>query len=421
MTVFILIAVLLVAFALAWVLPPLLRRRAPRTDVERASLNVRLLREQLAELEADLASGTLSAGKYTQAKEELERRVIEDTVVADEPVAVKAGGGWSALALVIVVPLAAALLYFQLGNPEALLLSGSGSGTGSGREHQVTPQQLESMAAKLAAKLEQNPGDPAGWALLARSYYQLRRIPEAIAAYEKAAALTSDDAALYADYADALAMVQGRSLEGKPLELIKRALAIDPTQWKALALAGTAAFDRKDYREAVRYWEQLRVTLPPESEMAQSITASITDARNLGGIKDAPAPKVADVAPAAKAPVTAKSAGSVEGTVTLSPAVAGKTSPSDRVFVFARAAQGSKMPLAIVTIQVKDLPFKFKLDDAMAMQAGMSLSNFPEVVVGARVAKSGNANAASGDLEGLSKPVKVGASGLSIVIDTVLP
>jgi cytochrome c-type biogenesis protein CcmH len=419
MTVFTIIAVLLTAFALLWILPPLLRRAPANTAVARSNLNVGLLREQVAELEADLASGTLSAEKYAQAKEELERRVIEDTAAADVAVPQEAGSHWAAVSLAIVLPLAAILLYFQLGNPEALVLSGNASGG----DHQVTPQQLDALAAKLATRLEQNPGDGQGWALLARSYYQLQRMPEAIKAYEKAAALVTDDAGLYADYADALAMVQGRSLEGKPLALIKRALEIDPKQWKALALAGSAAFDRKDYREAVSYWEQLQATLPAESEMAQSISSSIAEARNLGGIKGAPAPKVAQAGPAAKpAPAaTAKSGASVEGTVTLSPAVAAKTSPSDRVFVFARAAQGPKMPLAILTTQVKDLPFKFKLDDTMAMQAGMGLANFPEVVVGARVAKGGNAIPQSGDLEGLSKPVKVGATGLSIVIDTVLP
>jgi len=419
MTVFTIIAVCLTAFALAWILPPLLRRSPANAAVARSNLNVGLLREQLAELEADLASGALSTEKYAQAKEELERRVIEETAAAEVAGPQKAGGHWAAVSVAIVLPIAAILLYFQLGNPEALVSSGSTSG----RDHQVTPQQLDALAAKLATRLEQNPDDAQGWALLARSYYQLQRMPEAIKAYEKAAALTTADAGLYADYADALAIAQGRSLEGKPLQLIKRALEIDPTQWKALALAGTAAFDRKDYREAVNYWEKLRAALPPESEMAQSISSSIAEARNLGGVKDAPAPKVAQAAPAAKAApaATAKTGASVEGTVTLSPAVAAKTNPSDRVFVFARAAQGPKMPLAILTTQVKDLPFRFKLDDSMAMQAGMGLSNFPEVVVGARVAKGGNAIPQSGDVEGLSKPVKVGATGLAIVIDTVLP
>ncbi len=418
MMVFTVIAVLLTAFALLWILPPLLRRDAASTDVARSALNVGLLREQLAELEADLAGGTLSAEKYAQAKEEIERRVIEETAAADATVPQKTGGRWAAISLSVVLPVAAILLYFQLGNPEALVLGGSPSG----REHQVTAQQLDALAAKLAARLEQRPDDAQGWALLARSYYQLQRMPEAIKAYEKAAALSTDDAALYADYADATAVAQGGVIEGKPLELVKRALAIDPTQWKALALAGTAAFNRKDYREAVRYWEQLQAALPPESDMAQSIATSIAEARNLGGIKGAPPEKIAQGGPTGKpAPVSAANGASIEGTVTLSPAVAARTNPSDRVFVFARAAQGPKMPLAILTTQVKDLPFKFKLDDTMAMQAGMGLSNFPEVVVGARVAKGGNATPQSGDIEGLSKPVKVGATGLAVVIDTVLP
>jgi cytochrome c-type biogenesis protein CcmH len=221
-----------------------------------------------------------------------------------------------------------------------------------------------------------------------------------------------NDADILADYADALAMSQGRKLAGKPMELVQRALKADPNQWKALALAGTDAFDRKDYRAAVGYWERLRTSVPPESDMAQSLESSIAEARELGGMGAAPKPA---------APLAAAGGGRVAGTVKLDAALAARADPNDTVFIFARPAEGPKMPLAIVRKQVKDLPLTFALDDAMAMSPQFKLSGFSDVVVGARVSKSGQAAPQSGDLEGLSAPVKVGATGVAIVIDRALP
>lgn len=413
MTAFISIAVALVAVALGWILPPLLRRRATTDGVARASLNLDLLRDQLIELDADLANGTLSAEQHAQAKLELDRRVLEDTAAAETPVSIARGGRLTALAVAIVVPVAAGLLYYELGNLDALE---PGAASMAGGEHQLTPHEIAGMVEKLAARLEKNPDDAEGWGLLARSYYSMQRFPEAIAAYEKAAALSKGDANLLADYADALAMSAGRKIEGKPLELVNEALKIDPNHWKALAMAGTAAFDRKDYKQAVRYWERVQAALPPDSELAQSMSASIAEARALGGIKGPPAA----AAPAAS-PIAAASGGSVQGMVTLGSGFAAKVAPDDTVFVFARAAEGPKMPLAIFKSQVRDLPLKFKLDDSMAMAPKMNISSFPQIVVGARVSKSGGATPQSGDLQGFSKPVKVGTANVAVVIDSAVP
>jgi cytochrome c-type biogenesis protein CcmH len=263
--------------------------------------------------------------------------------------------------------------------------------------------------------------------VLARTYYQLNRFPEATRAYEHAAALMPDDATLLADYADALAAAQGGALQGKPLELVARALAVDPTQWKALALAGTAAFDRKDYAQAVAYWERMKASVPPGSPIAQSVDASIAEARELGGIKSAAsaAPPAIAKGPAAaapaKAPVAGSSAGTVAGTVTLAPALAAKVSPNDVVFIFARPVQGPRMPLAIIRKQVRDLPVAFTLDDSTSMSPTTTLSSAGEVIVGARVSRSGQAMPQSGDFEGLSPPVKVGTRGMAVVIENTIP
>ena len=440
MTVFIIVAAAMVAAALAWVLVPLLR--SPGAEgVDRETSNVAILRDQLAELETDLANGNIPRPQYEQAKRELEQRVLEEskamaTAKAAPP---PRAGAWAAAVLGGLLPIAALGLYVGLGNHEAFSPAAQMAAAGGGDgQHDLTPAKVEEMAASLATKLERDPGNGEGWIVLARTYNSMGRFPEAVRAYEKAVALIPDDAGLYADYADALAATQ-KGLAGKPMELVERALKLDPTQWKALALAGTYAFDRRDFRQAVEYWEKMKATVPPGSPLAQSIDGSIAEARSLGNITTAvvpakpsataaaPAAPAARAAPAAPAPAsTAKAPAAlpgttIGGTVTLSPTLAARAAPGDSVFIFARPAEGARMPLAIIRTTVKDLPARFTLDDSMAMTPEMRMSNFAEIVVGARVSKSGNAVPASGDLEGFSKPVKIGASGINVVIDTQRP
>jgi len=431
---FVILAALMVAAALAWVLVPLLRGHH-RAGVVREASNVAILRDQLAELDADLASGTLAAEQYEPARRELEQRVLDE---AKAP-AVNAGeiapraGAWTAAILGGTIPIVTVVLYLVLGGPQGLA-PGAAPAAATGAEHDLSPQQVDAMVDKLVARLEREPDNAEGWVVLARTYYSQNRFPEASKAFARAVALIPDNADLLADYADALGATQGNTLAGKPMELVERALKVDPTHWKALALAGTAAFDRKDYRTAVELWERLKLTVPPNSPIAGSIDNSIAEARALGGMKPA-APASVAAAPAlppsaaagAKPPAPAAAAvpalpgAAVAGTVKLSPALSAQVTPNDVVFIFARAAQGPRMPLAILRKQVKDLPAAFSLDDSMAMTPEMKLSNFPSIVVGARISKSGNAVPQSGDYEGLSSPVTAGASGVSVVIDRTLP
>jgi cytochrome c-type biogenesis protein CcmH len=436
--IFVSIAAAMVVAALVWVLVPLLRGTPARGVVGEAS-NVAILRDQLAELDRDLANGTLSREQYDVARRDLEQRVIEESKAAPKSVSgpPSSAGAYTAAVLGAALPIAAAVLYFTLGSHEALgPAARMTAGAAADAQHDMSPQKIAEMAASLAARLEKDPNNAEGWVMLAHTYYSLKRFPEAVAAYERATALVPDNADLLADYADALGATT-TTLDGKPAELVQRALKADPTQWKALALAGTIAFNQKDFKQAVAYWEQLRATLPPESDIARSIEASIAEARQLGGITTvatAPAPAAASTpaVPAAKgqsasaaksetAPTSVAGASAVSGTVTLAPALAKATGPEDTVYVVARAAEGPRFPLAIIRKQVKDLPLKFSLDDSLAMSPEMKLSNYAEVVVGARVSKSGTATPQSGDLEGASKPIKVGTSGVAVVIDTTRP
>lgn len=429
MILFVSIAAAMVVAALLWVLVPLLRP-SRGTGVEREASNVSLLRDQLSELETDLANGTLQREQYEQARRELEARALEESkaLSAAGPAATSHAGAYTAAILGGVLPIAAAVLYFVLGNYQAIAPGAANAGAAAGNaQHDLSPEKVNQMAATLAAKLEKEPDNAQGWLTLAHTYYSMRRFQEAVAAYERVVKLVPDDADVLADYADA-AGAANQSLAGKPAELVQRALAVNPKQWKALALAGTIAFDKKDYKQAVAYWEQLSDVLPPDSEIARAIEGSIAEARSLGnlpapaaGAKASAPPKAAMAAPAKGTAAAAIDGAAISGEVSLSPALAKAANPDDAVFVLARAAQGSKMPLAILRKQVKDLPFKFALDDSMAMSPEMKLSNFAEIVVVARVSKTGNAMPAAGDLEGTSQPATFGSQGIKVVIDSKRP
>jgi cytochrome c-type biogenesis protein CcmH len=423
-TTFIIVAALMVATALAWVLWPLLRP-SNRTSVERRMVNLSVYKDQFADLDADLARGSISQDNYNEARAELERRMLDESRTEKGTSAVAAVGGVkTALVIGAAIPVIAGLLYAKLGAPDAF----SPLATAPQDQHQLSGAQIDEMTTKLAARLAKEPDNVDGWVMLARTYYQQRKFPEAAQAYDKLTKLLPNEADLYADYADALAMAQGRRLGGQPMELVKKALELDPNQWKALAMAGTEAFDRKDYKSAITYWERLKANAGNEP-IGKQIQASIDEARQLAGLP--PSAPTAPVAAAASkaAPAPASEAGapaaaggqSVSGTVTIEKGIAAKASPTDAVFVYARPADGSKMPIALTRGQVKDLPLKFTLDDTTSMNPQVKMSAFAEVILVARVSKSGSAMPASGDLEGLSKPVKLGSSGVAVTIDRALP
>jgi len=270
----------------------------------------------------------------------------------------------------------------------------------------------------LEEKVAQNPNDPEALVVLARSYVELGRYADGSRLYESLVKIVPDEPILWADYADALAMTHG-SLRGAPTKLLERALELDPNHPKSLALSGSAAMERGDYAAAVQYWEKLIKLLPPEdAENTRMIEDALVQAHQmLAQSKGGKAAPVLDQInePASKAQAAGKER--ITGTVTLSDALKGQADPNDTLFVLARAAQGPKMPLAIMRKQVRDLPLKFSLDDSMAMSPEMKMSNFDQIVVVARVSKSGNAMPQPGDLMGMSKPLALGSSAIKIVID----
>lgn len=421
MTTFVVVAILLTLAVLALLLVPLLLKERKQRLGSSSQLSVAVLRDQLNDLEDQRKAGTLDPGMFVEEQAELERRALEDGAGAGAAKPYSTGRKLAlAAALGVGLPALVVGLYFLLGSPDAMKPQQAAGAGGAASPHSLGPQQIEAMAAKLAERLQVNPDDGEGWLMLGRSYATLGRYPEAAAALGRATALLPPDANRLADYADVMAMAQGRRLGGEPEKIVARALAIDPRHIKSLALMGSAAFERGDFALAIQQWQKILTLVPPDSPAAQSIGNSIADAqRRMGG-----APTQAGAVPGAVAsapsPAAGSGAASVSGTIALAPELIGKTPAEATLFVFARGTDGSRIPLAMARINAAKLPYSFKLDDSMSMMPTARLSSAKSVVIGARISSSGDAGAKPGDFEGFSAPVAVGANGVKVTIGAVV-
>lgn len=415
---------LLLAGALLFVLPPLLR---PPALTQAGPSPLTIYREQRAQFDAAMRRGTLTQVQYARALEELHGRVVNEVGELPEPAVAQANGLpplASILAVALLLPAGALTLYNVLGKPEALVPT-QAQASGGNAPHTLSREQMEEMVESLARKLKKSPDDAAGWHMLARSYVAFGRLPEAAQAYDRASTLAPKDPQVLADYADTLAMVNGRNLEGRPTQLVAAALKLDPVHPKALALAGTAAFDRGDFASAVASWQKLQAVLPPDSDQARSIANSISQAQAAAAKVPTPVaaggrPKPEASGPPA-APVATAGPAIIEGRVTIADALKPRLAPGTTLFIFARAADGPSMPLAILRVPAGQFPYSFKLDDSLSMGPQFKLSGQREVMLGARISRSGNATPQSGDLTGMLGRVKVGSRDVRLVIEGVVP
>ncbi|OYT20622.1 MAG: c-type cytochrome biogenesis protein CcmI [Nitrospira sp. UW-LDO-01] len=413
---------------LGLVLRPLFMRQPTVTNDQEKKLPV--YRQQFSELEQDLANGLLTDDQYQAARSELERRVLEETGSTDAST-VTTGGFVNlrlvALSLAMIIPASSGVLYWTLGNPAAMThpaVSAALQG-GPGGDGQMA-EGLNQLIEQLRKKLEQNPNDGVGWGLLARSYMAMERYADAVPIFERATKLDPDNAGLLADYADALAVHQGRKLEGRPETLIQKALKLDPHNVKALMLSGTIAYNRKDFARAAKEWEEAHTYLPSDDqESSDQLKASIAEAkRRMGGgpsMNMLVANPPMEQAKPAKPTAQSGQSRAITGKVILGPNLANKASLPDTLFVFAKDVAGPPMPVSIVRASKKDLPFTFRLDDSTSPMPSRKLSDIDTVVIVARLSKSGKAMPESGDLEGMSQPIKPGAENITVVIDRERP
>ena len=444
MTTFIIICVVMTLIAVLAVVLPLWFGGRVNPDADRRSQVLAILRQQAADLEAERAAGRIDEDEFEESRMELERRVLEETRQEDQARSGKSTLVARILAVIflIVIPTASSLAYLALGrytamDPQFIAMMEEQSA----RQRGHSGIEMQRMLDKLRADLEKDPMNANGWFMLARTAAQMNRFDESVEAFKKLNALVPNNADIIADMADKMAAANGKVITPDIEALLKKALRLDPNQWKALALLAIQAWDRQQYVNAALYWQKLLQVVPPDFPDRDQIESNIAEAKRLGGVNDsisAVSPKAADqnaadasaaaedAAAAAKtAPVPTASPAdmkSVAGTVIISDELRAKTKPDDVVFIYARPAEGSRMPVAFMKVTVKDLPYNFTLDSTTTMGMGMTqtLENVKAVIVGARISKTGNFMPQAGDLEGeMPNPVEVGDRGLVVQISTV--
>ncbi|MCD6663089.1 MAG: c-type cytochrome biogenesis protein CcmI [Comamonas sp.] len=410
MTLFVVLAAAMVLLALAVVVVPLLRHVPARGANGDPALVV--LADAADELQAQRVSGALSDAEYTRALRELQQQALQSHAALSRSGGVGSSprANWgAALATAVALPLVAVALYLSVGQPSVI----NGNRPLAGSPHLPGDDAITALSQRLA----RDGNDAEGWVLLARSSFQARRIDEALNAYRKATALQRNNADLWVEYANTLAIANDRKLSGEPTRLVERALEIDPDNLNALAFAGLAALQGGNRGLALRHWQRLQSLVPDGSEDRERIAALIARAQG------EPRPASATVpAQAAERPVEtgAASTPSIRGTVSLDAALASQVAPTDTLFVFARATDGPPMPLAAMRTRTAGWPVAFTLDDSSAMGQGRALSQSGRVQIVARISRLGSPGAQPGDIEGTMEGVAVGASDVRVVLNRVV-
>lgn len=435
MTIFWILVAGLAALALLFVVPPLLTRHEAERAPDQDQLNLALFRQQLQELDADLEAGNLDRGQYQAARRDLERELLHD--VAGQG-AGPAGPGQraplTALFLALALPAFATWLYVAIGDsaiiPRLELAAtnrANPAAAGHGAAGGADAASLEVLVERLAAKMEQNPDQLEGWLMLGRTYVALEQPAKGAAALQRALALAPQDPEIMVSLAQALAAAAGGQLAGRPVELITSALAVAPDHATGLWLQGLAAYQAKEFPQAVEHWERLAQGLDPNGEDAAQLRQFIADAREEGGLPPGDAPTAAPASPmtgqtAAAGQDTLAAGPSLQVEVSLAEPLWREADINHSLFVYAKAASGPPMPLAVKRLKVADLPLTVTLDDSLAMTPEMKLSNFPQVIVGARISPSGQASPQSGDLEGETGPLApAGQANVKVLIERVRP
>lgn len=408
----------LVAVALALILPPLLGRTR-RSEAERADVNLAVHRDRVAELARQESDGELGREQAEEARLEIERELLRDRESPTEATLERRAPRWIAILVGLSVPLSAVLLYLELGSPVALDQAATAARGGPASQNVPGEHAMDDLIAGLVRRLQADPNNAQGWVMLGRSYNALERYAEAREALGAAARLSPTDPEVLTRLAEATALANDGDLTGRPEELLREVLTSNPRFPSALWLSGLAASQREQLTEAIGHWELLEQVVTTEEEKAM-VTQYLAEARRQAGssappsartaASETPASSPVAEAPGPSAPVSAPtvaapgaSGGAVTVRVTLAPELQGRVSSGDTVFVFARPAEGTRMPLAIVRHTVAELPLSVTLDDTMTMSGGAKLSSVPRIVIGARVSRSGTAIPQSGDLEGLTE------------------
>ncbi len=422
MTLFWTIAAGLTLLAMGFVVLPLLRSHISQT-ITSDELNLEVFKQQLQELDDDLNAGLLDQVRYDAARKDLEKGLLQDVnSKAEASPQADSRGRW-ALASALLVPLVGIALYLNVGSPQIipqLAANQTGAAPASPSTKDLPP--MEELVARLAQKMQEQPENLEGWLMLGRSYLSMKRYPDAIAALDRAVALAPDNVSVLLASAEAVGASTGNNFTGAAAARIEKAVSLSPGDPSARWMMGIVAYQRGQYQEAISQWQAAKQALGAESDDLASIDSAIADAREqLGGRAKLPSIKQSTDTPA-NAPEMAAAGMGIIVEVSIDPELLKQARSEDTVFIYAKALQGPPMPLAAARKQVKDLPLKLTLDDSMAMMPQLKLSNFTQVKVGARIARSGGPTAKSGDFEGEISPVTTtGGTTVQIIIDRVHP
>lgn len=408
---FVAIALALTFLVVAVLLWTMLRKPKPgRVEVTDED-SARIYREELQELQDAVKSGAMAPADFERARQDLSIRVVQDIPQAAEVTASASTGSSqravvSAVVMALVFPLLGSFVYLTLGDPMAVVEPSL-----TARAEQDSAPDFAAMAEKLKTKLKTNPNDAQSWVLLGRAYRNQNQYDEAIDAYNHAVALDTDDR-LAIERAEVIAAKNGGQFAGEPWDVIRKILAKNPQHANALLLAGSAAFSEGQFKQALAYWTTLRSQLADGSQEAVAVDNALQAAAEKAGVELGLQAKKPDP--------LANAASSISGRVTISDSIKAQANPTDVVFIYAHAEQGSPMPLAIMRTTVQALPLDFNLDDSMAMRPDAKLSGQSHVTVKARISKSGQAMPQPGDLIGTLLRVAVGAKQVKLTISEVV-
>jgi len=421
------ILILMLLVAIGILVYPLLKVRKNSSLAYKDS-NLSINDEKIKELDLDLKEGRIDQVFYKAAREELDKELLLDIPAENQQTAALHYTGTAerrpALALMITVfiPMLALLLYLELGMHAA-----SDETFAAGQAPVEKQLSVEEMAAKLEAQIEENGGSAEEWTMLGRSHKHLGRYELAANAFAVALEQDSENAQLLLESAEVIALTNNRGFTPKAVQQVEKAYKLEPDNANVLWFAGVSAYQAGEYQTAI---DRLLKLLPTakEDDVIRSIIGVVAKSREQLVAQGKEMPELEallDIRVNAE-PLQATGENAVSTSLTvmidISKEARKKFNADDLVFVYAKAKQGPRMPLAAKRIKLADLPAKVILDDSMAMVDGMNISAFSQLVVSARVTKSGAAIAQSGDYLGsIDVETKSATAVLDIVIDTVVP
>ena len=401
------------AIVVVVLLLPVFSGKQRDAGTQRYTINVAAAAARLSELQEEHRAGHINEEQFQRYRSELEAMTLkelqdfEGNVPENDAAAMQAHSGGDvllALVLALAIPSSALLVYSGIGSEQAIF----GSPAMPADHVPQHPDGFEKMLATAETKVRENPDDLEGRIILGRVYVEMERYSDAASIYKEAYQLRPRDPDVLVSYADALGRAHQR-LSGRPTELLREALEIDPRHNGALWLAGFAELQKDNKAEAAAHWQRLLAQLETGSEHYRQVEAMIDELQ------------FDVVAPSATAS-TGDSQAAIEVNVSLAPQFASGIDPDTVMFVFARASEGPPMPLAVYRGLAKELPLTVTLDDSMAMMPQMSLSDFPKVIVGARLSSNGQPQGQPGDPEGFSEVIETATtSAVNVLVDGVKP